>query len=232
MTAQAPEIIWYKGQQEALCQTPLAYYFNRRRRKPPNFIAPHTALWRGYIGEWVVENNALYLRNLTNYSVKDCPDFDWREIFKGQQGDIKATWYSGELRIVKGKCLYRMNAWFVSLYETEILLTVQEGNVTDTKEIDNTCPNKFDAVPRDDETRIIASEKLWLDKIQCLYEKWYWDGVAGESLVFADEDVADWTDEHLEFFISRANLLEALSQVTVSRNKSGFTFVNFNFKTS
>ena len=49
-TAQIPERIVYEGTEGFLFTDPLESYFTKNNPRP-EFIAPHTACWRGYIGD-------------------------------------------------------------------------------------------------------------------------------------------------------------------------------------
>lgn len=231
MTAQMPEIITYKGVKRDLLECPLEYRFNKKKRKRPSFISPHTACWRGYIGEWLIEDDKLYLVDIKHYTVSADPLFDWRSMFDYHQGKVLASWYTGELRVTDGKALFSSNSYFESVYETEITIYVEGGNVKNVREANYQTLSKFDHIPRDNETKILESETLWLSRdLACVHEYWYWGGISGESLVFDEQDISGFDDERLEMVLSRTSLAEPRSQVTITRNKSGFAFVNFNFK--
>ena len=63
-----------------------------------------------------------------------------------------------------------------------------------------------------------------------LYQKWHYDGVNAESLIFEDKDVSGLDDNEIEMNVRTSPLLSENSQITLVRS-SGFTFVNFNFLT-
>jgi hypothetical protein len=50
---------------------------------------------------------------------------------------ILADWFTGVLRVQKGKCLYPINMGFGSVYEKELHIKVENGLVTKSREIDN-----------------------------------------------------------------------------------------------
>jgi hypothetical protein len=62
-----------------------------------------------------------------------------------------------------------------------------------------------------------------------LYQKWFWDGVTAESIIFVNEDVAGKTDDEIEGEVKASPLLKENTAITIKRAESGFTFVNFNF---
>lgn len=55
-----------------------------------------------------------------------------------RKGIVNAAWFSGELRTPEGKELLYVHMGYGSVYERDILLTVEKGRITRTKVIDNT----------------------------------------------------------------------------------------------
>ena len=90
--------------------------------------------------------------------------------------------------------------------------------------------NKFEQVPVEDDTRIIFQQEATLGEYDVLHQKWYWDGIIAESIIFANEDIVGITDDEVETEVRMSSLLKADSKITLKRSKSGFTFVNFNFE--
>jgi len=90
---------------------------------------------------------------------------------------------------------------------------------------------KFDDVPVDEDTRIMFRQEAGLGKFDVLYEKWSWEGISAESIIFANDDVADMTDNELEQEVRKSPLVKKESDITIKRLDVGFTFVNFNFET-
>ena len=88
--------------------------------------------------------------------------------------------------------------------------------------------NKFEQVPVEEDTRILFRTVATLGKYDVLYEKWFWDGITAESIIFVSEDVADLKDSEIEDEVKTSPLVNKESPMTLKRDKSGFTFVNFN----
>lgn len=88
---------------------------------------------------------------------------------------------------------------------------------------------KFAAVPVDKDTKIIFQAEASLGAYSVLYQKWHWDGITAESIIFDSNDVVNLTDIEIENEVRTSPLLKEDSKVTVSRSESGFVFVNFNF---
>lgn len=89
---------------------------------------------------------------------------------------------------------------------------------------------KFDNVPVEEDTKILFRLEVKIGKYDALYEHWFWDGVTAESLIFADEDIIDLSDEQLELEVKELPMFKQDSSITMKRSESGFTFVNFNFE--
>lgn len=97
-------------------------------------LACSTACWRGYIGWWRLENGTLYLEKIVAESRDSLGReilIDTKDIFDAykQDGKIVASWFSGELRVVKGKCISYEHAGFWRDYEEEWIYRVEQGKV-------------------------------------------------------------------------------------------------------
>jgi hypothetical protein len=91
--------------------------------------------------------------------------------------------------------------------------------------------DKFDAVPIEADTQILFQLNAKLDDYDVLYQMWVWDGVTAESFIFLSSDIADLTDEEVKALSKSSPMIKEDSELTMSRNAEGYTFVNFNFKT-
>jgi len=89
--------------------------------------------------------------------------------------------------------------------------------------------NLFINVPVDDDTTIIAQCDLKIDNLDALHQKWFWDGVKAESLIFIASDVDALNDSALESLAKQSKLPTNDSSFTFKRDSNGFTFINFNF---
>jgi len=91
--------------------------------------------------------------------------------------------------------------------------------------------SKFDNVPVDADTNITSQEVIDFDGYTALFQRWNWDGISAESLIFINDDIASIGIDDLEIKIRKSPMLSAESSVTVKVSDSGFTFFNFNFDT-
>ncbi|MDP2243506.1 hypothetical protein [Pseudomonas sp.] len=91
---------------------------------------------------------------------------------------------------------------------------------------------KFSGVPTDIDTHIVAQTETRLGHYEVLYQKWRWDGITAESLVFANDDISNLSNHEIEALVKSSSLIKLGSQITFSRAEHGFTFANFNFEVS
>ena len=89
--------------------------------------------------------------------------------------------------------------------------------------------DKFKNIPVEKDTKILFRSPMKWRELDIVYEKWYWDGITAESIIFLNEDVKEMDDEALEKDVSDGSLVQSDSKVTISRGDE-YTFVNFNFK--
>jgi len=137
MTAQVPDRINYQGEALALLSNPLESYAGPEEKKL-RFRPINTANWRGYVASWEVSEDALYLVGVSaTYANGSTPII--KEIFGdvNEQGRVMASWFSGELRIARGKVVHYVYMGYHSTFEQEIFLTVGDGLVTGTRVEEN-----------------------------------------------------------------------------------------------
>src|SRR5699024_9513160 len=89
--------------------------------------------------------------------------------------------------------------------------------------------NKFKNLSVDADTEILANFKSNVGDYEVLYQKWCWDGIYAESIIFFNEDVADLNEEQIKNQVKENTaLLKENSQMTFKKGEL-YTFVNFNF---
>ncbi len=90
--------------------------------------------------------------------------------------------------------------------------------------------SKFDNVPMEKDTELYFSGESIFGDYDVLYQKWRWDGIAAESLIFVAEDVESMDDDALKAYVAESPLVDNKDdKMTLTRNSKGFTLVNFNF---
>jgi hypothetical protein len=141
VTGQEPDIIFYEGQKRRLFSNPLEDHYSDGRKRPNFMVGPNTLTtgnWRGYVATWEVKNNTLYLKHIESWIGRRKVTLESLFGSKIRSGRVEATWFSGELRIPDGKELQYVHMGYGSVYERDIILSVEAGKVTKTATIDNT----------------------------------------------------------------------------------------------
>ncbi len=83
-----------------------------------------TACWRGYIGSWEIKNNKFYLIKIEGrLQLKESPIF--------------ADWFTGTLRVPQGKKLNYIHMGFATVFEQELHIKIEKGEVKRSRIIDN-----------------------------------------------------------------------------------------------
>jgi len=118
MTAQMPDLIIVGGEELLLLCNPLDHYF-RITGRPSPFRNGGTALWRGYVATWSIDDGRLWLTDVPNAA----------QLFPDRSLPIPATWYTGTLRIGRGDILEYVHMGYGSVHAQEEYLEVQAGRV-------------------------------------------------------------------------------------------------------
>lgn len=87
----------------------------------------------------------------------------------------------------------------------------------------------FEGLSIESDTTLLRREKIEVGGISAVYERWRWDGLRGETLVFRDADANHHDDAALEELARSSGYIDHDSSITISRNRDGYSFVNFNF---
>ena len=152
MTAQATDLILIDGVQKLLFTNPLEAYREKHR---PDMVffqgSPNTACWRGYVAEWEIDDENLFLLKVDGYvsykglnpSIEPNQDPRWEglypelfqdkvpatlsELFGPVNGRVPATWYSGELLIPLGRMLEYVHAGYGSRFPQYLIIPVIDG---------------------------------------------------------------------------------------------------------
>jgi len=131
MTAQITEVLQYKGEQLSMRTEPLADYFAQTGLQP-DFQKQSTACWRGYIGQWEILLDRLYLVGISA-TYDDGTEGTLDSLFPGFTDRVFAHWYTGVLNIPKGKLTRYVHMGYLSRYEQDLFLAVENGVVIETQ---------------------------------------------------------------------------------------------------
>jgi len=152
MTAQMGEKLLYKGEEYWMSTEPLGQILPKDRieklpSKEPqeqehrlsNFFRPGdygncSSCWRKYIGTWEIDDNKLYLVDLEGYPDKESTDLNY--VFPNQER-VFASWFTGHIRLPIGELLEYVHMGYMSTFEKDFILELENGIVVREEEIDN-----------------------------------------------------------------------------------------------
>lgn len=139
MTAQIAESILYQGTHYGMFSQPLDDYFKQRSINPKLDVGSCTALWRGYVGSWEIDNEKLYLTQLldSNGLFKGTSLIDIDTFFTDVESRVFANWFTGVLKIPQGKRIRYVHYGFASQFERTLLLTIEKGKLICAETIQN-----------------------------------------------------------------------------------------------
>jgi len=129
VTAQASERLIYKGERLSLCTEPLGPFIQNNGLHY-KFDVTSTALWRGYIGTWTIDQDRLYLVAIDG-------SVGMNKLFPGFSDGVFAHWYTGTLRCPQGALLKYVHGGFGSVYEEDLFFDVNKGVVTSERLVRN-----------------------------------------------------------------------------------------------
>jgi hypothetical protein len=125
MTAQISESLRHEGEDVAMCTNPLDTFFEMGGHRP-DFDCNCSALWRGYVGRWEVLGDRLYLLALEG-QLKDGTYASLETVFPNFRERVFAHWYSGTVRIPRGKQIKYVHGGYASVFEQDLFMTFDRG---------------------------------------------------------------------------------------------------------
>jgi hypothetical protein len=143
MAAQLPDKIFLDGEQFDLYSNPLEQYWVRNDKRRPKFLsAPNCQ--RGYIAHWEIKDNQFLLKAIGGTYEKWNVILGYREAMytlktfmpQAKGRTVKATWFSGKLRVPKGKMTMYEHHGYDSRFEKETIITIDRGRLTKMVTID------------------------------------------------------------------------------------------------
>jgi len=151
-TSQIPDRLIYHGDTLSIFANPLEQLFDNDSIRPrffgKNEGCESTACWRGYVAEWIIIDNSLYLTGIYSCCYyEDSIKADLKELFgdKFVNGKVKADWVTADIISPRGKLLYYVHMGYESLYETELEFHFINGKLVETKTYDNSlsCESEY-----------------------------------------------------------------------------------------
>lgn len=128
MLPQVPEKLVYGDRRCDLpFEQPLESWFEQHGNRPA-FYVPHTALWRGYVGTWELDNDHLFLTDLEGM-LENGQVINLQTVFPHATGRIPADWYSGTFKLPQGELQNAICIGYSSVYEGYLVLDIKAGKI-------------------------------------------------------------------------------------------------------
>lgn len=143
-TAQIPDTLIFKGDTLSIFANPLEELYKDDSLRP-NFFGDqrgciNTSCWRGYVAEWKIENDQLFLTGINTCCFPDDGvRASLKSLFGGKviNGVVKADWFSGSIIAPQGKLLHYVHLGYESIYEKELEFHFKDGRLVGIKKYDN-----------------------------------------------------------------------------------------------
>lgn len=134
-TGQIPDRILINGKSEMLFTEPLKGAFRADPQTWRKLMArisnkSCSASWRGYVASWEIRKKELYLVSVTVDPCSSRKSVPLANLFPGATRFVKATWFTGSIKIPQGKQIEYVHMGYESRYEHYLLLEINKGNVT------------------------------------------------------------------------------------------------------
>lgn len=147
-TAQVPDCLIYKGKTYDLHNNPLEAYFEEHPKKRPEGDVSSTALWRGYIATFEIQDQLLILKDIQIqvYEHRDgreewMPNVTLKSVLKEvfpEGGTLKIDWCTEILVLPSGKLKDYVHHGYASTFEQYLLFEVKAGRLIQSKSFDTT----------------------------------------------------------------------------------------------
>ncbi len=139
-TGQVPDILIWKNDTISLQNNPLESYskIDELNLFAEKEIVGSTSCLRGYIAEWRIIDNNLYLSNIfsCDYSFSENAiksNLDQLFPAKHEKGMVLADWYTGSLSVPSGELIHSG----LNIYQFEWILTIHNGKIVKEEKFDN-----------------------------------------------------------------------------------------------
>jgi hypothetical protein len=179
---------------------PLEEYFNQKQSRTINGIKIEghcTALWRGYVATWKIQNDSLFLvRIQTEYCSENPIDLDVNKEFGTHQ--VFAQWVNQTIVQIKGELIHYVHADYMSIYEHEIYYNIEKGIIKEKNQKNNVVYN---------DKYILPAQKILFDTIKKMILK---------EITF--EDRMQFDQEHTCFLVVFFNKSRNIEKIVTGNN--------------
>ncbi|HEU5290691.1 MAG TPA: hypothetical protein VFU05_08630 [Cyclobacteriaceae bacterium] len=143
MAAQLPDNIILQGEKLDLYSNPLEKFWQNKNKKRPEFHATPICK-RGYIATWEIIDKHLILRSVDGnvdkrffLFWKKTVKFTLKMLFSKARAGVRASWFTGKIRVPLGKRMLYVHNEYDSRFEKEMVITIDKGSVVRTVTLDN-----------------------------------------------------------------------------------------------
>jgi hypothetical protein len=138
-TGQVGDILIYQEDTLVLFSNPLEKYLDSKTNRTINgyeLNMTSTACYRGYQATWEIINDSLFLTKIQIGCYGEDPKyFDLKKEFNTMK--VFASWLSGNIIAPKGQQIHYVHSDYESIYESEVVLSFQDGILTNQIIYDN-----------------------------------------------------------------------------------------------
>jgi hypothetical protein len=146
LSSQIGEYLRYQGEGVSMPTHPLEDYFAMGGPRPA-LNAATRALHRGYLGGWEIVAGRLYLVKLTA-TLQDGAQATLQTLFPGFGDRVFAHWFTGTIRILRGRRLHGVYNRDGSVFEREEMLEFERGVIRKTSVHSNVPENGDGNLPK------------------------------------------------------------------------------------
>jgi len=89
---------------------------------------------------------------------------------------------------------------------------------------------KFKGINIEPDTTINSFQFLKIDDVDCRHEKWSWEGVKAESLIFCTKELKSTQESYLRTLVAKYLKEDNVDLMQITHKISDdYTYINFNF---
>lgn len=136
MTAQIPDVLFYRGEAHEIHQQPLLSFISENRVRF-NCLPGATNNYRGYVVEWLISNGRLYFSDLIGGISDNGEPIGFQALFPGRTDPVFAEWFTGRLTYPQGALLGNVDTYRM-IHERTIILKISRGCLVGAGELRRT----------------------------------------------------------------------------------------------
>lgn len=187
-TQQAPDVLLFEGKELRLTTSwaypsPLETYYKQSGKTSP-FRGVSTALYRGHIATWLIENEYLYLNNVEANGKDIQPSEIGSKLGKKQSsnGSLSADWFSGVLKATELEYTEAER-----IFSADYYFNVQHGRILESVRFTR---EDYDNYEQNRANKDVQSKKIAITELYQRYTDYYFR--------LNEQDEVIWNDKALK----------------------------------